>query len=247
MPQVVIVETPVMAKQMVYDEVAGAWVAVKASSGVGSEVVVTNTSLTVDGAVSVSNFPVTQPVSGAVEIQGFNGTSNRTAELDEITRALVFLDYAHHEVHEGDSFYFNENLALGNGASQDYLFTTPNSAKRAHWGYEFDAIDAGVTLNIYEASDRAGTTLQTVFNRDRNSISANTTTLHKGVSGGTTDGTNIGTRRAGARTIGRQFGTSGERILKENTKYIVRLTNLSTATNNVWVEFNWYEHTNKTA
>jgi hypothetical protein len=191
---------------------------------------------------------VTFPTPQGVECKGATSdTTIQTFRVDAATHVIKTIDYAHSEVHGGSSFYYHDVIALGNGASQDYLLTVPNTAKWPHFGLSIDGNDAGVTVEIYEATDRTGTTLQTVFNRNRNSTVAATTTVHKGQSGGTTDGTRIYWKRAGTRNISSSAGTAEERILKRNTKYIVRVTNLSTSTNNVSTVLRWYEHTNKTA
>jgi hypothetical protein len=175
-------------------------------------------------------------------------TTYQTPRLDATTHAIEIIDYAHHEVHAGSSFYYHDVIALGNGAIQYYLITTPNTTSWAHFGCEVDYCDAAGITEIFEAGDRVGTTAQTVFNRDRNSLTAATVTVHKDISAGTTDGTKIFYKRIGAgKASGGNVGTAEERILKQNTKYLVKLTNTSTSTNNTTVVFRWYEHTNKAA
>lgn len=157
----------------------------------------------------------------------------------------ISIDIAHHEIHEGDSYNFCETILLGNGATQDYILTTPNTTKWSHFGYIIDFNDGAGTFEIYEGTNRVGTTLQSVFNRNRNSSNTNTSTVHKGQTDGTTDGTKICMRRAGSgKTLSGSAGSNMERVLKQNTKYLIRLTNNTTSNNNVSVEFDWYEHTN---
>ncbi len=168
--------------------------------------------------------------------------------LDAATHTLQTIDYAHHEEHAGSSFYYHDVLALGNGAVQYYLITTPNTTKWAHFGCEIIYNDAAGITEIFEGGDRVGTTAQTVFNRDRNSLTAATVTVHKDISAGTGDGTKIFYKRVGTgKTDGGVSGTAEERVLKQNTKYLLKLTNTSTGTNNTTVVLRWYEHTNKTA
>lgn len=183
------------------------------------------------------------------EIKGKTGdTTSQVPRIDAATHTLQIIDYAHHEVHSGSSYYFHDVLALGNGASQDYVITTPNTTKWAHFGIEINFNDAAGITQLYEATDKVGTALQTVFNRDRNSANTAGVTVHKGQSGGTTDGTLILWKRAGiGKTTGGTLGTAEERILKQNTKYILRVTNTATTTNNTNIIFRWYEHTNKSA
>jgi hypothetical protein len=171
----------------------------------------------------------------------------QTPRLDTVTHTLQTIDYAHHEIHGGSTFHVNDVIAMTNAQVVDYLITTPNTARWAHLGYEIDPLDSGIALGIFEGADRVGTTALIAYNRDRNSATTATTTMHRGHSAGTTDGVQIVTRRTGTKTIGASTGDSTERIMKQNTKYIFRVTNLSAQTNNVSLRWFWYEHTNKTA
>jgi hypothetical protein len=172
--------------------------------------------------------------------------STRFPEFDNIFKAPLVVDIGHHEIHEGDTFTFCEVISLGNGASQDYIITTPNTTKWAHFGYNVDFNDGAGLFYMYADSDRAGTTLQNVYNRNMNSATVNTTTVKKDQTGGTTDGTVICTKRAGSgKTLAGVASSGSERVLKQNRKYLIRLTNATTSTNNVSVEFTWYEHTSE--
>jgi len=114
----------------------------------------------------------------------------------------------------------------------------------AHFGYVINFNDGAGLFELFEATDRVGTTLQACVNSNRNSTKVNTTTVHKNQSGGTTDGTKLCMRRAGSgNQLSGDVGSKSERILKQNTKYIVRLTNLTAVVNNASIEFDWYEHT----
>jgi len=164
---------------------------------------------------------------------------------DGTTGVDIVIDYAHHEVHDGSSFYYHDVISLGNGAAQNYLITTPNTTKWGHFGLEIDFNDGAGTIELFEDSDRTGTTAQTVFNRHRNSATTATITVHKGKSGGTTDGTRIIWKRHGAgKTTGGGSETAEECVLKQNSKYLLTVTNATTSTNNISVILRWYEHTN---
>lgn len=174
-------------------------------------------------------------------------TSVKMARIDRSTHGLMILEYAHHEIHDGTFFNYCDVLALGNGAVQDYLITTPNTTTWPHFGYHISFNDGQGTFEMYEAGDRTGTTLQTVYNANRNSLTAATTTIHKGQSGGTTDGTRICWKTVGSgKSADGVAASASEKILKQNTKYIIRLTNAITTTNNASIEFNFYEHADRT-
>lgn len=174
-------------------------------------------------------------------------TVNRTMRIDASTGALMVIDYAHHEIHEGSDFTYDDVITLGSGATQNYVLTVPDTGKWAHFGYEIDGI-FGVTVELYEGSDRTPTTLQASFNRNRNSSKTATMTVHKGYSGGTTDGTRIMWRKAGSGTTsGKLAGKAGddtERVLKQNTQYTLRITSAA-ASNDINVKLGWYEHTDR--
>jgi len=65
-------------------------------------------------------------------------TTFQTPRVDATTHTLQTIDYSHHEVHAGSSFYYHDVIALGNGASQDYLITVPDTTKLPHFGIEID-------------------------------------------------------------------------------------------------------------
>lgn len=165
--------------------------------------------------------------------------------VDPVSGATIKIDFEHHEIHEGDHFFYNDVLTLANGATQDYLLTTPNTTKRVHFLYHVNGT-IGATIGIYEGANRTGTTLQTAYNSDRDSSNTATIIIHKGQSGGTTDGTNIAPNGFGSSTVGGGGGESTrayEILLKKNTKYIFRVTNKAAVNNDLNVKFIWYEHT----
>jgi hypothetical protein len=163
--------------------------------------------------------------------------------LDATTNGLVFLTHSHHQVHDGKHFVYTDAVTLANLGTQDYMITTPNTTTWAHMNFNLDG-SAITQWQLYEASDKTGTTLQTVGNNNRNSDNAATVTIHKGTSGGTTDGTQIhiyksGSSSAIART-GTDAGNNEEIILRQNTKYILRVTS-GTNDNLTNVRLEWYE------
>lgn len=159
--------------------------------------------------------------------------------------SFIGIDFAHHELHEGEHFYYQDPITLGSAATQDYLITTPNTDKLAHMIRILDGT-AVTTFELFEGSDRTGTTLQTARNRYRDNATAAGVTIHKGTSGGATDGTSIAKYSSGtasgavARNPTADRG-SVELILKKDTKYILRVTS-GTAGNLINVLLDWYEH-----
>jgi hypothetical protein len=176
-----------------------------------------------------------------------------TSKKETQTGANVNIDYAHHEIHAGDSFMYHDVIAsLADTVVQDYWFVTGNTTAWAHIGHSVESTGP-LTLEIFEGADRTNAkTLQTAYNRDRNSASTPTLKIYKNDntgtgSGGTTDGTKIVWWKGGIANNkvqnGTNVGTSNEKILKQNTSYIFRITS-GMAANLISLSFDWYEHAN---
>lgn len=163
-------------------------------------------------------------------------------KTDPTSGSIVASSYEHYEIHSGNAFYCHDVINLGSAATQDFLITTPNTTKWAHFEYQSSGT-GGYSLELFEGADRTGTTLLTMVNRNRNSLTTATTTLHRGTSGGTTDGTRIGWKRSGSNTLSGSSENRAERVLKQATKYIFRVTSHD-ASNYISLNFGWYEHTN---
>jgi len=182
-------------------------------------------------------------------MQGLASDSDlRVPRIDLITHTLQTIEYEHHEIHSGSHFFYTDSVELASGNTQDYMITTPNTTKWSHM--TFQATGSAITqVQIFEGSDKTGTTSQTIFNNDRNSATTSTLTIHKGTSGGSTDGTQIYTIKSGSSAGNSRSPAISERnseiILKQNTKYIIRITS-GTNANLTNLQLEWYEHTNKT-
>ncbi|RPJ22814.1 MAG: hypothetical protein EHM26_00920 [Desulfobacteraceae bacterium] len=102
-------------------------------------------------------------------------------------------------------------------------------------------------MQLYEGSNKTGVSAQTLLNSDRNSSTVATLTVHKGTTGGSTDGTLIWQMKSGLATGQSRAGMIANRndeiILKQNTKYIIRITS-GTVGNLTNLQMEWYEHTN---
>jgi hypothetical protein len=175
------------------------------------------------------------------------GTDGVSSSIDPVTQSVMTVDYPHHEIHSGGHYEYYDSVEVDNGSSQRYLITTPNTAKWSHVSFEVDG-SAITRFALYEDSDRTGTTLQTSFNNNRNSLNVAGMTIHKGTSGGTTDGTLIAQYKSGSANGAARTGASSENnnefILKQNTKYVLIVESF-TNDNLINVRLGWYEHTNK--
>lgn len=170
----------------------------------------------------------------------------RLARIDTATHTMQSIDYTHHKLQAGDHFMYTDSVTLG-AESQDYLITTPDTTKWAHMIFMMDG-SAITQFRLYEGADRIGTTDQTLGNSNRNSSSTPGLTIHKGQSGGSTDGTLIHQYKGGSATNQARSGTGSrndeEIVLKQNTKYILRVTGFAADTLcNIKLE--WYEHSDR--
>lgn len=164
---------------------------------------------------------------------------------DEVSGAVMVLDYAHHEIHEGDMYHVSGTATKGIGESYDLLFVTPDTARWAHLvGVVIGSGETAVTF--YEGGTITGGTAVTPYNRNRNSENTPTTLVYHTPSV-SDPGTALftGTFGAGSRSGGeaREFD---EWVLKRNTKYLLRMTSAATGNDLSWA-INWYEHTQEGA
>lgn len=181
-----------------------------------------------------------------VYLHGTNGLGNPTPlRADTATHALVNVTHEHHEVHGGNAFRYSDAITLALGATQDYLFTVANNNKWPHFTFSVDGT-AITTIEMFRATDKVGTTLQSSFNANENSTTIAGLEIHKSVSGGTTDGTRIFVYSSGTSSGSSKMdgitAYSAERILKQNTKYLLRVTS-GTNDNKCNIRAEWYEHT----
>ncbi len=181
-----------------------------------------------------------------VVIKGRTGDSTyQVPILDPVSHTIKAIDFEHSQIHEGHSFFVHNVVDLGNGANSTLLIVTPNTTTWAHIVREID-IELESSFNLYEDSivSANGTPL-TAVNRDRNS--ANTAEVLFFSSPTVTDfGTLISQSQLGS---GKKAGGGGrdtsEIILKQNTKYLFVITNLTTNNNVISSKISWYEHTNR--
>lgn len=159
------------------------------------------------------------------------------------------ISYPHHEVHAGTAFVVADIQTLNDGVSFEYLLQTPDTTKWVHALIKCaGSYDTKVTL--FEATTKTTGTTMTEINRNRNS--ANTAGLvvtH--TPGGAGDGTQLWTARfgndSGPASLGSGVGQirgDNEWMLQQNAAYLLRVTSY-TDNNNISIEIDWYEHTDK--
>ena len=179
-------------------------------------------------------------------------TSDTTAQvprIDATTHTLQTIDYAHHKINEGNHFKVGyQDTSMATGDTITLLFVTPDTTRWAHWTLIAHATGA-VIVEVYEDTDSTGGTAVGVKNRNRN-VSGGNTTLVYHTPTVTTDGTKIIEKWVGSEgfkeDVGGDSRGNSELILKQNTKYLIRLTAVSDSIKGA-IGGDWYEHTDKTA
>ena len=178
-------------------------------------------------------------------------TLSKTFSLDNSTQSIQTVDYAHHEIHSGSSFFIHNSATIANNEVNTISFKTPNSTKQVHFTYEVSASGAGTFDLLESVTSVAGGTASTPLNRYRDSTTTSTVTAPlKGDTTGAdpvvpTGGTNIYSIELGAgQRDGGEDRSTHELILKKNAIYLLRFTSTG-AGNKTSLIANWYEHTPK--
>jgi hypothetical protein len=198
-----------------------------------------------DGKLNTANFILDE-----------YGNQNQTLGDNCFKGVPISIASEHHEIHCGDSYTAHHTADLTNAASLLYIITTPDwgnpvvgndefgnqAVKVAHLAFEVTG-ESETIVEFFEAPtvSVAGSAVA-VLKRNRNSAKEDYLTITQGAT--TTDnGTELDKAQFGSgRGVGGNVGRSEEWILKNNTKYLLRVTN-NTANNNYHtVRFQYYVH-----
>ena len=203
------------------------------------------TGSTVDGClVEVTNDPLDVLLDEDSKTQVVDSDGD-IITIDEITGAITTVDFAHHELHEGDLYSYCEVTDLGNGASRNILIRTISTTKIAHI---FLVVQTELETGLFLYEDTIVSNNGTdVVEQNRNRNSANTATIV--VSHTPTvsnDGTLLCVKHWGSgRGAGGGDRSENEWLLKTGANYLLRVTNATANNNQVSIELIWYEHTSK--
>jgi len=167
-------------------------------------------------------------------------------KIDQTTDAAATIDYEHKEVHTGDAFYVTQVDEVDNAGVTSHRFYPPNTLEWSHFYFVIEA-QAACLVEIREGISDALEATAGIFNRNRNFTDASATMGHERQLSAATGGTVIWSWASGGATATARTTAftrnSGELVLKQNTKYEVRVTS-SVDDNKVSCYFTWYEHTN---
>lgn len=179
-------------------------------------------------------------------LEAINAANLNQDQVDATTGSVNTVDYAHHELHSGTRYMVRDYVTLGNGADEDILIITPATTAWAHLTFTFLANDGESIVSFYEAPTvSANGTLANVKNRNRNASDISTTLVYTGPTVTTTGTLLEKTIHGSGKDYGGGARDAEERVLKQNTRYLLRLHNNTVSNNNVNFTLDWYEHTNR--
>jgi hypothetical protein len=166
---------------------------------------------------------------------------------DPISDIPVTIDYDHHQVHEGESHVFSYLISsLNSGVSQDFRLNVPTgltpTTRTPH--VVFEVISTAETeIYLYEGMTFTagnGGTLQTSYNRNRNSATVPGMKVYLTPTPATTgDLIHIGLTGSG-KAAGVEGRSLTEWDFKPNTDYLKRITSRA-AGDKIVVRVIWYE------
>ena len=170
---------------------------------------------------------------------------------DSTTHVLTTITYPHHEAHAGRFYRTGMNYTLANGNVATFGLITPNSSRWIHTVWELTATADGTFEIIEDVTSFSGGAATTPLNHNRNSSNTSITTCTKGMTGvdpiTPTGGTTIVSKTLSTgKGVITDRGSGEEFILKQNSKYLFRYTN-GTSANVIKLTFEWYEHGNREA
>ena len=165
--------------------------------------------------------------------------------LDITKGKLPIVEGRIYELINGNHYFYSQPISLGTDAVANYVIETGAKANRIE--FSLDSTVSGYSFATYEdiIADDDGT-LITAINANRVSTNTPVSTLRYNPSNVSIVGaTNLRTATVGAdgNAQARLSGTITEAfgmILKPNSKYLLRITNMATA-NIVNVKINWNE------
>ncbi len=167
--------------------------------------------------------------------------------IDASTNSLQTVSYEHHEVHSGTHYTYRSCHALAKNATLDHLIITPNTTSWAHMTVSVDTTAGEVVVGLYEdTTTSADGALENTVNRNRNVADNNTTEVYEAPTV-----TGVGTLLAeacfgaGKKGFGGSARDHEEFILKQNTKYLLRVAEQNVLACDLNIVFDWYEHTDK--
>lgn len=171
------------------------------------------------------------------------------AAVDSTTGALVTVTMAHHEAHEATNYICRSRTTIAKNGTFEILVVTPDTANWGHVTLGFSLSTSTSLIELFEGvTTSADGAIANSRNRNRNSPDNNTVLIYTAptVTGGAVAGNLLedGLFGSGKNSFGAGSRDSEEGILKQNTKYLIRVTEQNIAAVNFNYSIEWYEHEN---
>jgi hypothetical protein len=182
-------------------------------------------------------------------VQGDSGY-NLKVSLDQVeptTNSVQVIDYAHGELHEGKHYQVFDTANLAKAGVRNILLIASDSLRWPHTTLGVGTNDAAVIVEFFEGATYSATgTAAVTPNRNRNSVyTAGLRVFYTPTITGTGTATLFRKALGSGKIAGGQARDDNEIILKQNTAYLLRITEGNVAATNINWEIDWYEHTNK--
>lgn len=169
--------------------------------------------------------------------------------VDENTRALLVVDYAHHEIHVGSHFYTSGFTTLATDGTLYIKLVTPNTLKDMHFMWQISSSGICETWLDEEATGgMTGGSNVIPLNNNRNFPDNSGILLTSGVTINTGQSAVLDHQKWGAAgfktTIGGGSARDDEVVLRRNTTYL-RAFKSHADDNIIQFKASWYEHASK--
>jgi len=166
--------------------------------------------------------------------------------IDKVSESQISIDSNHHEIHEGVHFFYVDYFSVaGSGVLN---FTLMTGDKDIHFVFSVGSDTAGFILETYRSvvANNDGTIID-LINNNENSLNVSSVVCRQNPTGIVTTSakrlrrTKSGEGGAPSSRIGGSISRSDEVVLRKNTKYLIRITNLSTTSNDINLGIGEYE------
>lgn len=176
-------------------------------------------------------------LNGALRVVGNNPMG--VSALPSITN----IDYDHLTIHAGVHYRCVSPItAIVSTAIQDYLILPPNSTTRVHLIWHIET-DTGMKSEFFESPTTGNNgTAMTILNSDRNSGNTASTQIFSAPSVTTTGNFVHADIIGSGKAVGNLVQSDEEFVLKQNTPYLLRVTNNGGANGNEVTDFSFYEN-----
>ena len=169
--------------------------------------------------------------------------------IDPTTNAVIIQDYPHSEIHGGSHYFYMSHHDMPKNTVNDHIIITPDTEKWAHMIFSYNSTGGQVHVEFTELPTFSSIgTLEQSKNRNRNYTDSSTTLIYENPTI-TAQGNELFSQKLGADdkklSIGGDSRGSNEIVLRQNTAYLFRVTELNIDPTIINIEFDWYEHQNR--